>query len=311
MSCLYHIGSHCTAPRAHMHPNKTGSAGCVPPPSPPARSPPPQVVRPPLTENTVGKCPLTHWTINSNFTATLQMLITKHTILKSYPSKRTEKSRRLTHCQCQLWNPLWLGKCESVKVKAANCAKVLKTFSHTAHVAQFIPPERTAIVLLLMKFVLLPIVARGRSAFLSEVTLAKITSWSHSHPFRLISKKMFLFCLQRYDLSIFAIDRLITVSFARQPRTFLWDPFVGQRAEGNKEEEWMPLSRCWEDKSTAANQFKTDKKFLIANDETLLSRCWPDANTDCTKKWRRELTYRKGKSFFLNDGKGGILNSNC
>ena len=107
----------------------------------------------PLTENTVGKCPLTHWTINSNFTATLQMLITKHTILKSYPSKRTEKSRRLTHCQCQLWNPLWLGKCESVKVKAANCAKVLKTFSHTAHVAQFIPPERTAIVLLLMKFV--------------------------------------------------------------------------------------------------------------------------------------------------------------
>ena len=192
MSCLYHIGSHCTAPRAHMHPNKTGSAGCVPPPSPPARSPPPQVVQPPLTENTVGKCPLTHWTINSNFTATLQMLITKHTILKSYPSKRTEKSRRLTHCQCQLWNPLWLGKCESVKVKAANCAKVLKTFSHTAHVAQFIPPERTAIVLLLMKFVLLPIVARGRSAFLSEVTLAKITSWSHSHPFRLISN--FLFC---------------------------------------------------------------------------------------------------------------------
>ena len=153
MSCLYHIRSHCTAPRAHMHPNKTGSAGCVPPPSPPARSPPPQVVQPPLTENTVGKCPLTHWTINSNFTATLQMLITKHTILKSYPSKRTEKSRRLTHCQCQLWNPLWLGKCESVKVKAANCAKVLKTFSHTAHVAQFIPPERTAIVLLLMKFV--------------------------------------------------------------------------------------------------------------------------------------------------------------
>ena len=73
----------------------------------------------------------------------------------------------------------------------------------------------------------------------------------------------------------------------------------------------MPLSRCWEEKSTAANQFKTDKKFLIANDETLLSRCWPDANTDCTKKWRRELTYRKGKSFFLNDGKEGILNSNC
>ena len=111
-------------------PNKTGSAGCVPPPSPPARSPPPQVVQPPLTENTVGKCPLTHWTINSNFTATLQMLITKHTILKSYPSKRTEKSRRLTHCQCQLWNPLWLGKCESQSCEL--CQGPQNLFSHSS-----------------------------------------------------------------------------------------------------------------------------------------------------------------------------------